>query len=62
MRSNVKIERERLNTLLKDRSRLVEERCVKKLQAHWRKLKAELYAEQRQREEVAATRIQSRFQ
>ena len=54
------IEQEKLKTLLKSRSRLVEERCAIKLQAHWRKVKAKLYAEQRQREEVAATRIQRR--
>ena len=55
-----KMEQEKLKNILKDRSRLVEERCAIKLQAHWRKLKATLNAKQRQREEVAANRIQRR--
>jgi len=55
------MEQEKLKTLLKDRARLVEERCAIKLQAHWRKLKATLRAGQRLRERVAATRIQRRF-
>ena len=33
-----RIEHEKLNTLLKNRAKIVEERCAVKLQAHWRKL------------------------
>ena len=54
------IEREKICTILKDRSRVVEERCAIKLQAHWRKLKARRDAVQRQREEVSTNRIQRR--
>ncbi|KAL7527131.1 hypothetical protein ACHAXR_001820, partial [Thalassiosira sp. AJA248-18] len=55
------IEQEKLKTILKKRSRIVEERCATKLQAHWRKLKARFHAKQRQSEEVAANRIQRRY-
>lgn len=55
------LEQEKLKSILKNRSKLVEERCALKLQAHWRKVKARLIVVQRRREEVAANRIQRRY-
>jgi hypothetical protein len=56
-----RIEQEKLKTILKNRVKLVEERCATKLQSQWRKLKARLSVERRQREVAAAIRIQKRF-
>lgn len=55
------LEKEKIAQMLKDRSRLVEERCATKLQAHWRKLKAIQMAAYRLEEQVAANRIQRRY-
>lgn len=55
------VEQEKLKTILKDRSKLVEERCATKLQAHLRRLQAKRHVEKTQQEKVAATRIQRRF-
>lgn len=56
------LEEQRLQLLLmKSRSKIVEERCATKLQAHWRKHKATRLALLQRIKAAAATRLQRRF-